>query len=75
MRNFIRTYPGHSIWKLNLLTGEITVESTFKKEEDNIVSVEKEETFWYLSALNKDAAMRKFNAMARRAFEKINPPQ
>lgn len=73
MINYIRTYPGHSIWELNLLTQEMIAIQDSKKEKGNIISVEKKDAFWYCSALNKDAAFRKFNARAKRAYKQLNP--
>lgn len=73
MKNYIRTYPGHSIWGLNLLTQEMSAIEDFQKEKGNIISVEKKQEFWYCSALNKDAAFRKFNARAKRAYKQLNP--
>lgn len=74
MRNYMYTYPNHNIWKMNLLTQEITPVFDYQKEpEKGVVSVEKEQMFWYCSALNKDAATRKFNARAKRAYKQLNP--
>jgi hypothetical protein len=75
MKNFIQTYPGHTIWELNIITQEIGAYWNYQKLPGNIVSVEKNQTSWYCSALNKDAAFRKFNARAKRAYKKLNPDQ
>lgn len=75
VRNFIRTYPGHSIYSLHLVSQEIGIVTEFQKEKSNIISVEKDKLLWYCSALNKDAAFRKFNARAKRAYKQLNPDQ
>lgn len=74
MRNFIETKPGHNIYKFDLHTKELSIETNVRQEESGIVSVEKEKTCWYESAFNTKDAMNKFNARAKRAFEKVNPP-
>lgn len=74
MRNFLKTKMGHNIYKFDLVTQELSIELNVKEEEPGIVSVEKEKTCWYESAFNAKDAMNKFNARAKRAFEKVNPP-
>jgi hypothetical protein len=74
MRNFLRTKPGHNIYKFNLITQELSIEPEVRKEENDIVSVVKQETCWYESAFNTTDAIAKFNARAKRAYEKVNPP-
>lgn len=72
MRNYIQTYPNHKIWKINLHTKDLSVETNFQKEsKPGIVSVEKDPVCWYVSALNMDAAARKFNARAKRYYAKV----
>lgn len=76
MRNYLQTYPNHKIWKLNLHTKDLEIEDNVTIENSQgVVSVEKIHNCWYVSALNKQAAVRKFNARAKRFYEKVNSPQ
>ena len=75
MKNFIQSYPGHCIWSLNLHTKEILVVKEYEKLKGGIVSVEKDPVCWYCSALNEEAAIRKFNARAKRYYQQVKSAQ
>lgn len=73
MINYLLKYPGHKIWKIHIQSQVLSEETNITKEGGNIVSFEKEDGYWYVSALNEENASRQFEERARRLHEKLNP--
>lgn len=73
MINYLIKYPGHQIWKIEISTQELSTEWNFQKEGGNTISFEKNDRYWYCSALNKESASKQFEARAKRLYEKIKP--
>ena len=76
--NSLKRQPGQFVYQLNLKTQEISI-AEFKDEFLDInggvvKNVDIKETHWYAVAINEKNAFRKFNNMAKSAYEILNEP-
>lgn len=62
----LKTYPGHSIFELDLRHQNISIVKDVQTISSGIVKyTPKDSEHWYESALNEDNAFKKFNRKAR----------
>ena len=76
--NSLKRYPGQFVYQLNLKTQEISL-AEFKDEFVDIngkiiKNIDVKENHWYTTAINEKNAFKKFNNMAKLAYETINEP-
>lgn len=63
--HILKTYPGHSIYDLDLRTQTVSVLSDIEVMGGGFIKYDPVKDHWYESALNKKTALKKFNNRAR----------